>query len=63
MDLEDKAITDEEKEEVISAIMDGWKKAPDLRLGQYLANISYPFDIFYIGDKKLMEKVRGKEWN
>ena len=61
MIVNNRAITDEQKEEVIDRLLTAWKKQPKQRLGQLIYNVCYPMDIFYIEDYDLITLLENKK--
>lgn len=54
--LEGRATTDEAKREIVEKILESWKRAPCLRLGQLIVN-SVKGDVFYVEDVDLSSAV------
>lgn len=44
--------------EILKAIEKEWKKYPDLRLGQLLVNVISEYNMFYVEDEDLVEKLK-----
>lgn len=61
VEIKGRAITPEQKREVIERIYNAWLKAPQQRLGQLISNATYNKntikDIFYVEDEDLAEKI------
>lgn len=52
--MNNRANTDQEKEEVVRRVLNAWKSCPDLRLGQFLINAtSASTELFYQEDYDL----------
>jgi hypothetical protein len=62
MVLRGRAITPEQKREVMGRILTAWLRAPDLRLGQLIVNTQRPPgpgpDLFNVEDFELANDVR-----
>ena len=56
MSLENRAMTDEQKEEVIGKVLSAWKRLKHLRLGQLLIAVNQG-DLFYTEDFVLIERL------
>ena len=50
-----RAVTEEQKEEVLAELLTLWKNNPQLRLGQLLLNLG--FDFYYVEDYDLIAEL------
>lgn len=58
--MKDRAITPEQKKEVLDSILKVWLNNPDLRLGQLIRNSKDKYSsmkLFYIEDYELMKMI------
>jgi len=60
--MDKRALTDEDKKEVISEVLEIWKKYPKLRLGQLIENavltILSETNLFFIEDSEFVEMLK-----
>jgi len=56
MSLDNRALTDTQKEEVVARLLEAWKRLDQLRLGQLLIAANQG-DIFYTEDYILIERI------
>jgi len=60
--MDKRALTDKDKEEVISEVLEIWKKYPKLRLGQLIENavlsILSETNLFFIEDSEFVEMLK-----
>lgn len=56
MSLENRALTDEQKEEVVARLLEAWKRLDQLRFGQLLIAANQG-DLFFTEDYILVERV------
>jgi hypothetical protein len=52
-----RACTDEAKKQMLDRILDAWKRAPYMRLGQLLVIATHKPDVFYVEDACLLKEV------
>lgn len=59
----DRALTDEQKAEVMSRLLEAWKKWPEQRLGQFLWNVAADM-LWFVEDNVLAEaaEVWPEKW-
>jgi hypothetical protein len=58
---ERRAVTTEQKRQVVEALLEDWLLVPDLRLGQLIDNAKHGLkqeDLYYIEDFDLVDTVR-----
>lgn len=56
----DRAITDQQKRQMLEQLLQEWKSCPHERLGQFLTNAARELDVFYVEDFELLRRAKAR---